>query len=68
MQAGKSIDNLPDRQSSSFPESFDSFSEDSSPEMEKDKAPVRCRKPSRTVRISLPFKDQVTANAEHILT
>ena len=62
MQAGKSKDNLPDCQSSSSPESFDSISEDASPEMEKDEAPVRSRKSSRTVRtvrISLPFKDQV---------
>ena len=48
MQAGKSKDNLPDRQSSSSPESFDSFSEDAGPEMEKDEAPVRSRKSSRT--------------------
>ena len=36
--------------------------------MEKDEAPVRFPKPSRTERISLPFKDQVAAKAEHILT
>ena len=48
MQAGKSKDNLPDRQSSSSPESFDSISEDASPEMEKDEAPVRSRKSSKT--------------------
>jgi len=62
MQAGKRKDHLPDRQSSSSPKSFDSFSEDASPEMEKDEAPVRSRKSSRTlrtVRISLPFKDRV---------
>ena len=47
MQAGKSKDNLPHRQSSSSPESFDSISEDASPEMEKDEAPVRSRKSSR---------------------
>ena len=48
MQVGKSKDNLPDCQSSSSRWSFDSFSEDASPEMEEDKAPVRSRKSSRT--------------------
>ena len=48
MQAGKSKENLPDCQSSSSPESFDSISEDASPEMEKDEAPVCSRKSSRT--------------------
>ena len=49
MQVGKSKDNLPDcHQSSSSRGSFNSFSEDASPEMEEDKAPVRSRKSSRT--------------------
>ena len=48
MQVGKSKDNLPDCQSSSSRGSFHSFSEDASPEMEEDKAPVRSRKSSRT--------------------
>ena len=47
MQAGKSKDNLPDRQSSSSPESFDSISEHGSPEMGKDEPPVRSRKFSK---------------------